>query len=160
MATWNIVNGRGWRLKQAAPGLAQMGIGVAGLTETKFVNDWYPNTAVGYTIMSSKVASCSQGGVALAWRENDLKFKVKLVLFHGPYMLTFQLMTRDEQIYVVGTYIPPKLHEGGGGYSQRSGGVPGGVQTACHGGPEHQPQVPSGQVGGGHCQPAQQAVSG
>jgi hypothetical protein len=92
-----------------------------------------------HELKGGKLLPGSQGGVALAWRENDLKFKVKLVLFHGPNMLTFQLMMRDEQIYVVETYIPPKLHEGGGGYSQRSGGVPGRVQTACHGGPEHQP---------------------
>ncbi len=58
-------------------------------------------------IMSSKAVSCSQGGVALAWRENNLKFEVKSVLFHSPNMLTFQLTTGDEQIYVVGTYIPP-----------------------------------------------------
>jgi hypothetical protein len=32
MGTWNIVDGRGGRLKQAAAGLAQMGIGVAVLT--------------------------------------------------------------------------------------------------------------------------------
>jgi hypothetical protein len=44
-------------LKQAAAGLAQMGIGVAVLTEMKFVNDWYPKMAAGYTIMSSKAAS-------------------------------------------------------------------------------------------------------
>jgi hypothetical protein len=39
MAMWNIVDRRGGRLKQAAAGLAQMGIGVAVLTETKFVDD-------------------------------------------------------------------------------------------------------------------------
>jgi hypothetical protein len=89
-----------------------MGIGVAVLTKTKFVNDWYPKTAAGYTIMSSKAASCSQGGVALAWRENDLKFEVELVLFHGLNTLTFQLTTEDEQIYVVGTYIPPNCTRG------------------------------------------------
>ncbi len=83
-------------MKQAAAGLAQMGIGVAVLTKTKFVNDQYPKTVAGYTIMSSKVASCSQGGVALVWREDNLKFEVELVLFHGPNMLTFQLMMGDK----------------------------------------------------------------
>jgi hypothetical protein len=112
MTTWNIVNGRGGRLKQAAAGLAQMGIGVAVLTKTKFVNDRYPKMAVGYTIMSLKATSCSQGGVALGWREEDLKFEVKLVLFQGPNMLTFQLTTGDEQIYIVGTYIPPNCTRG------------------------------------------------
>jgi hypothetical protein len=62
--------------------------------------------------MSLKVASCSQGGVALAWREDNLKFEVKLVLFHGPNTLTFQLTMEDKQIYVVGTYIPPNCTRG------------------------------------------------
>jgi hypothetical protein len=112
MATWNMVDGRVMRLKQAATGLAQMGIGVAVLTETKFVDDWYPKTAAGYTIMSLKAASCSQGGVALVWREKDLKFEVKSVLFHGPNTLIFQLTMGDEQIYVVGMYIPPNCTRG------------------------------------------------
>jgi hypothetical protein len=103
MAMWNIVNGRGGRSKQAAAGLAQMGVGVAVLTETKFVDDWYPKTAVGYMIMSLKAASCSQGGVALTWREDNLKLEVKLVLFHSLNMLTFQPLTGDKQIYIVGT---------------------------------------------------------
>jgi hypothetical protein len=72
MATWNIINRRGGRLKQVAAGLAQMGIRVAVLTKTKFVDDRYPKIAMGYTIMCSKAASCAQGGVALAWRENNL----------------------------------------------------------------------------------------
>jgi hypothetical protein len=136
MATWNIVDGRGGGLKQAAARLSQMGIGVAVLTETKFVDDWHPKTAMGYTIMSFKAASCAQGGVALAWRENDLRFKVKLVLFHGPNTLTFQLMTGGEQIYVMGTYIPPNYTRGVEDILTSSRGVPVGVQTARHGGPE------------------------
>jgi hypothetical protein len=112
MARWNIVDGRGGRLKQVATGLAQIGIGVAVLTETKFLDDRYPKTAAGYTIMSSKAMSCSQGGVALAWREGNLKFEVKLVLFHGPNTMTFQLTMGDDQIYVVGTYIPPNCMRG------------------------------------------------
>jgi hypothetical protein len=43
-----------------------MGIGVAVLRETKFFDNRYPKMAVGYNIMCSKAASCTQGGVALA----------------------------------------------------------------------------------------------
>jgi hypothetical protein len=43
METWDIVDRRGGRLKQEAVGLAQMGIGVAVMTETKIVNDWHPH---------------------------------------------------------------------------------------------------------------------
>jgi hypothetical protein len=112
MVMWNIVNGRGGRLKQAAVGLAQMGIGAAMLTEKKFVDNWHPNMATGYTIMCSKAASCAQGGGALAWKENNPRFEVKLVLFHGPNNLTYHLRTGDERLYVVGTYIPPNCTRG------------------------------------------------
>jgi hypothetical protein len=133
MATWNIVNGRGGRLKQAATGLAQMGIVVAVLTKTKFVDNRYPKTAAGFTIMSLKAASCSQGGVALTWRENNLKFKVKLVLFHGPNMLTFQLMMGDEQIYVMGTYIPPNCTRGVEGIRRAAEACPAGCKLLIMG---------------------------
>jgi hypothetical protein len=39
MATWKIIDGRGGRLKQGADGMAQMGIGMAVLMETKFIDD-------------------------------------------------------------------------------------------------------------------------
>ncbi len=76
--------------------MVQMGIGMAVLTETKFVNDRYPKMVAGYTVMSSKAVSCTQGGVALAWRENNLSFEVESVMFYGPNTLTFQLKTGDE----------------------------------------------------------------
>ncbi len=85
---------------------------VAVLTEMKFVDDWYPKTAAGYTIMCSKGASCTHGGVALARKENNLRFEVESVLFHGPNTLTFQLTMGDEQFYIVGMYIPPNCTRG------------------------------------------------
>ncbi len=92
--------------------MAQMGIDVAVLTVTKFVDNRYLNMAAGYTIMCSKARSCTQGGVALVWKKNNLRFEVKLVLFHGPNTLMFQLMMEDEQLYVIGTYIPTNCTRG------------------------------------------------
>ena len=62
MATWNIVDGRRGRLAQAAAGSAQMGVGLAVLTETKIINDRHPKAASGYTIMCLKAVSGNQGG--------------------------------------------------------------------------------------------------
>jgi hypothetical protein len=94
-----LLTGGGGRLKQVAAGLAQMRIGVAVLTEMKFVNGWHPNMVAGYTIMCSKVASCAQGGVVLVWKKNNLRFEVKLVLFHSMNTtLMFQLRTGDERL--------------------------------------------------------------
>jgi hypothetical protein len=50
--------------------------------------------------------------MALVWRENNLSFNIKLVMFYGPNMLTFQLKMGDEQIYVVETYVPPNCTRG------------------------------------------------
>ena len=96
MATWNIVDGKGGRLSQAATGLAQMGVDIAVLQETKFVNKKYTKAASGYTIMCSKAVSIRQGGVGLLWKEGDSRFKVELVAFkNGPNVVTFQVVTGD-----------------------------------------------------------------
>ena len=53
-----------------ANGLAQMGVGLAILTETKVTDDRHPCLASGYKILVSKVVSHNQGGIALLWKEN------------------------------------------------------------------------------------------
>jgi len=113
MGTWNIVNGRRGRLAQAAAGLAQMGVGLAVLMETKLVDDRHPTTASEYTIMCSKAVSGHQGGVTIMWKENDPKFEAESVLFNnGPNIVTFQVTTGDEQFYVIGIYVPPDCRKG------------------------------------------------
>ena len=87
--------------------MAQMGIRLVVLTETKFFNNRHPKAASGYTIMCSEAANAHQGGVALLWVEDDPKFEVESVQFrNGPHIVTFQVVTGDEQFYVVGVYIP------------------------------------------------------
>jgi hypothetical protein len=108
-----IVDGRGGRMTHAAAGLAQMGVGLAVLTETKLVDNKHPKTASGYTIMCSKAVSGHQGGVALMWKEDNPKFEVESVLFNnGPNIVTFQVTTGVERFYVIGVYIPPDCNKG------------------------------------------------
>ena len=96
MATWNIVGGKGGRLARAAAGLAQMGVDIAVLQETKIVEKKYTKAAAGYTIMCSKAVSIRQGGVGLLWKEGDSRFKVESVTFrNGPNIVTFQVVTGD-----------------------------------------------------------------
>jgi hypothetical protein len=72
-----------------------------------------PQTASGYTIMCSKAVSGHQGGVALAWKEDDPKIEVESVLFNnGPNIVTFQVTTGDDRFYVIGTYAPPDCRNG------------------------------------------------
>ena len=108
IVTWNIRSGRGTGMVAAAKGLHQMGVGCAVLTETKLTNDRYPKFISGYHVISSKVASPHQGGVALIWKESeDQGFLVEAAHIISPNILTFQLITGDERFFVIGAYIPP-----------------------------------------------------
>ena len=98
---------------QAAAGLAQMRVVLAVQTETKLVDNRHPKTTSGCAIMCLKAVSGHQGGIALMWKEDGLKYEVKLVLFNnGPNIVTFQLATGDERFYVMGIYIPPDCNKG------------------------------------------------
>jgi hypothetical protein len=94
-------------LSSAAKGLVQMGAGCAILTEVKITTDKYPKYASGYTIISSKATSHSQGGIALLWKEGHNSFKVEAAKVVTPNLLTFQLVSGYERFYVMGIYIPP-----------------------------------------------------
>jgi hypothetical protein len=108
IATWNIRSSRGTGLAVAAKGLCQMGIGCAVLTETKLTNNRYPKFTSGYQVISSKTASPHQGGIALIWRESeDQGLLVEAVNIVSPNILTFQLITEEEQFFIIGAYIPP-----------------------------------------------------
>ncbi len=79
-------------MTQAAAGMAQTGIGLTVLMETKIVDDRHPKAASGYTIMCLKAASgkLQPGGGALMWKEDNQKFKVKSK--SSPNILTVQLV--------------------------------------------------------------------
>jgi hypothetical protein len=107
LAAWNIRCGRNAGLSSAAKGLMQMGVGLAILMETKVTDSRHPCLASGYKILPSKVASHNQGGIALLWKENCGDYEVELACIVMPNLLTFQLVTGDEQFYCMGVYIPP-----------------------------------------------------
>ena len=94
-------------LTSAAKGLAQMGVGIAVVTETKITDARYTRLTSGYKILASKAASHNQGGIALLWKENHPGFEVESAKILTPNLLTFQLVTGDKRFYCMGVYIPP-----------------------------------------------------
>ncbi len=84
VTTWNIRCGQNLGLSSAANGLAQMGIGVAILTEMKVSNDQYPKFSSGYKIILLKAVSKNQGGVALLWKEGHPSFEVEAACVAPP----------------------------------------------------------------------------
>ena len=107
LAAWNIRCGRNAGLTAAAKGLAQMGVGLAVVTETKITDARYTCLALGYKILASRAASHNQGGIALLWKENHRGFEVESANIVTPNLLTFQLVTGNEQFYCMGVYLPP-----------------------------------------------------
>ncbi len=84
-----------------------MGVGLAVLTELKLTDNCYTCLALGFKILASKETSHNQGGIALLWKENHLGYEVESARIATPNLLTFQLVTGDEQFYCMGIYIPP-----------------------------------------------------
>ena len=124
-------------LTSVAKGLAQMGVGIAVVTETKITDARYPRLASGYKILASKATSHNQGGIALLWRENHRGFEVESAKIVTPNLLTFLLVTGNERFYCIGVYIPP-TDVWGGGPSSRLGRMPGRLHAPCLGGPKYQ----------------------
>ena len=86
-------------LTSVAKGLAQMGVGLAVLTETELTDNPHAPLASGFKIFTSKVTSHNQGGIALLWKENHPGYKVESACIVMPNLLTFQLVTGGEQFY-------------------------------------------------------------
>ena len=83
-----------------------MGIDIGILLETKVTGGIYNHLSSGYSVVAFDAASAHQGGIALFWRPNK-SYKVKDWQVRGPNMLLFVIVTRGQQFYAVGYYIPP-----------------------------------------------------
>jgi hypothetical protein len=84
-----------------------MGVNCAILTEAKITNNKHPRCTSRFKIISFKVTSHSQGGIALLWNEGHASFEVEAAKIVTLNLLTFQLVMGYEQFYTMGIYIPP-----------------------------------------------------
>jgi hypothetical protein len=105
---WNIHCGHNAGLSSVAKGLAQMGVGLAVLMETKVMDNPHPRLALGYKILMLKATSHNQGWIALLWKENHRGYEVESVYIVTLNLLTFQLVTGDGQ-FTAWAYIAPLL---------------------------------------------------
>ena len=48
-----------------------------------------------------------KGGLPCVWKEDHQGFEVELAKILMPNLLTFQLVTGNEQFYCMGVYLPP-----------------------------------------------------
>ncbi len=85
--------------------LALKGVGCYVLTETKLTDDQYSRTVLGYRVILSKAASPQQGRVALLWEEGHWDFEVEAITIVSPNLLTFQLVTGEDQYFAIGARL-------------------------------------------------------
>ena len=92
LAAWNIRcwHNRNAGLTSAAKELAQMGVGLVVLTETKLTDNCHTHLALGYKVLVLKATSHNQGGIALLWKESHPGYEV------AQNLLTFQLVTDNK----------------------------------------------------------------
>ena len=69
ICTYNIRTGRNSGIAAACVMLGRANVGLALLTETKITDNIYPKLSSDYTIVATRAVSYSQGGIALATRE-------------------------------------------------------------------------------------------
>jgi hypothetical protein len=89
-------------LAVTANGLCHMDDGCAVLSKMKIINNRYPKFVLGYRMLSTKAPTSRQGGIALMWEENQPNFKVEAAKVAPPNVMTFLLITNDDQYFVMG----------------------------------------------------------
>ena len=105
IGTNNVMSARGNRLNMAVRELHRMNIDLTVLTEAKLTVP-YTISAFGYQITATMAASPHQGGIALAWKEND-SWHLESPLPLWPNVMSAVLVSGRTKTLIVGVYIPP-----------------------------------------------------
>ena len=113
MATWNIVDGRGGTIDASSRrlGADEGWLGGADGEETGQRQTPQNHLWVFYHVLKGGERAPRRGRAHVEGKQP--KFEVESVLFNnGPNIVTFQLTTGDERLYVIGIYAPPIAEKG------------------------------------------------
>ena len=109
LATYNIQDGRNSRLAFAIRSLQTSHIDFAVITETRFPNDIYPRSFLGYTVTATQTTVANQGGIAFVYKDNEPNsgWSLESIQKHGPNVMSGIIVIGDCRTPVIGAYIPP-----------------------------------------------------
>ena len=107
IGTWNIQNGRNTRLETALRALGVVGVDIGFLQETKLTDGIYTRFSSEYHVLATDAASRTQGGVALVYRDSPY-WQVESAIFHGPNVISAEIVSGNKRYGIVGAYVPPK----------------------------------------------------
>ena len=107
IGTWNIQNGRNTRLETALRALSVVGVDICFLQETKLTDGIYTRFSSDYHVLATNAVSRAQGGIALVYRDSPY-WQVESAIFHGPNVISAEIVTGNKRYSIVGAYVPPK----------------------------------------------------
>ena len=107
LATYNLQDGRNSRLAFAIRAIEVSKINLAVLTETRFHNDIYTKSYLGYEVVGTTTTHQNQGGVALVFQEEPDGWSVESIRKHGPNVISCELVIGDTRTPLIGAYLPP-----------------------------------------------------
>jgi hypothetical protein len=102
ICTYNVVNGHNGCLTFALTSMKAMGISLGILTETKLIDDTYPTTAHGYTVVATSAKSHHQGGLALFHQTDAKSFTLEGTSAFGPNVIRTTLVSGQRRWTVLG----------------------------------------------------------
>ena len=115
IGTLNIRDVKGFGLVQATRSVERGGLDVMLLTEAKIHTELYSHNHLGYNVTCSKAHSYSNGvawgGVGLVTREWPDGWGIESTRFHGPNVVSCEIVTGPTQTPLVGAYFPPSTLE-------------------------------------------------
>ena len=115
IGTLNRRDGWGFGLVQAIRAVERGGFDVMLLKETKIQTEAYSHNYLGYnvTCFSARPSSArgSQGLVGLVMREWLVGWGIESMRFHGPSVVSCEIVTRPTQDPLVDAYLPPLTME-------------------------------------------------
>lgn len=111
VGTLNIRSALSGNLEAALMGIHQLNIDIAILTESKLTTDRYTHQRNGYKIFATTARSTSQGGIAVAFRQQDHRFLTTELKVWGHDTISLVITSGHLQRCLIGVYIPPSGDE-------------------------------------------------
>ena len=106
IASYNIRNGRRWRLESALRAMEQMDVGLGFLLEAKITDGAYTRFSSDYHVVATDAPSPHQGGIALFYKDSR-RWHIESVRRHGSNVISCVLVTGTRRFGLVGAYVPP-----------------------------------------------------
>ena len=111
IGTLNIQDGRGFGLAQAIRAVERGVFDMMLLTDTYIQSEAHSYNCLGYNVTCLMICPSStrgaQGGIRLVTREWAVRWGIESTCYHGPNVVSCEIVTRLTRTLLVRAYLPP-----------------------------------------------------